>query len=139
MATGFLAHFVVDTKFDDLPASVVDAARLSFLDWLGSAYAGCSAEPSRIMSDLIWELGGTPEATVIGSGKRTSCLHAAMANAAFSHAVEMDDLDTSSIYHPAAPIMPAALAIAERHNKSGADFIRAIVLAYEASIRIGQA
>ncbi len=139
MVTDLLARFVVDTGFDELPASAVNSARLSFLDWLGSAYVGCSAEPSRIISSLIGELGGTPEATVIGHGRRNSCLYAAMANAAFSHVVEMDDLDTSSIYHPAAPIIPAALALAERHHKSGAEFIRAIVLAYETSIRIGQA
>ena len=139
MATDLLARFAVDTQFDDLPTSVVEAAKLCFLDWLGSTYAGYSAEPCQILRNLIWELGGTPEATVIGSGRRTSCLYAAMANAAFSHVVEMDDLDRESIYHPAAPIMPSALALAERNNKSGAEFIRAIVLAYEVSIRIGQA
>jgi len=139
MVTESLARFIVDTRFDDLPTSAVNAARLCFLDWLGSAYAGCSAEPCQILSHVIRELGGTPEATVIGSGRRTSCTHAAMANAAFSHAVEMDDLDRGSIYHPAAPIMPAALAIAERENKNGAEFVRAIILAYETSIRIGEA
>ncbi len=138
MPTGSLARFITTTHFGDLPESAIDSARFAFLDWLGSAFAGCTAEPSRIIADLVWEIGGVPESTVIGSQKRTSCVSAAMANAAFSHVVEMDDLDTVSIYHPAAPIMPAALAIAEREGKSGAEFIRAIVLAYEVSIRIGE-
>ena len=139
MTTALLARFVVDTHFHDLPTDVVEATKLYFLDWLGSAYAGSPSEPSRIMSNLVEELGGVPEATVISSRRRTSCLYAALANAASSHAVEMDDLDRRSIYHPAAPIMPAALAVAERQQKSGAEFIRAIVLGYEASIRIGEA
>ncbi len=139
MTTASLARFVVDTRFNDLPAEVVEATKLYFLDWLGSAYAGSSSEPGRIILNLVEELGGVPEATVIASRRRTSCLYAALANAAASHAVEMDDLDRRSIYHPAAPIMPAALAVAERQQQSGAEFVRAVVLGYEASIRIGEA
>ncbi|MDO8674234.1 MAG: MmgE/PrpD family protein [Dehalococcoidia bacterium] len=139
MPTATLANFVANTRYGDIPAGVIETAKNYFLDWLGSAYAGSGSKPASIMSDLVEELGGKPEATVIGSERRNTCLHAALVNGAASHVVEMDDLHKASIYHPAAPVMPAALAVAEREGKDGREFLRAVVLAYEASCRIGEA
>jgi 2-methylcitrate dehydratase PrpD len=44
-----------------------------------------------------------------------------------------------STLHAAAPIIPAALAVAEREGKSGKDFILAVVLGYDAALRVGEA
>ena len=67
------------------------------------------------------------------------CLLAALVNGASSHVVEMDDLHRESIFHPAAPIMPAVFALAERESSSGQDIILAISAGYEAGIRIAVA
>jgi 2-methylcitrate dehydratase PrpD len=139
MTTAALAHFVVNTRYADLPAETVEAARLCFLDWLGSAFAGSTAPPTRALTQLVEELGSAPQATLIPTGKRVSCLFAALVNAASSHVVEMDDLDKASIYHPGAVVIPAALALAEKLRARGTEFLRALVLGYEASIRIGEA
>lgn len=139
MITASLARFVVNTSFEDLPAEAVHAAQKCFLDWLGSAYAGSTTPPVQILCQLVKDTGGVPESTLIPSGERTSCLLASLVNAASSHVVEMDDLDKASIFHPAAPIIPAALALAEKHKSKGTELIRAIVLGYEAAIRIGEA
>ncbi|MDO8491664.1 MAG: MmgE/PrpD family protein, partial [Dehalococcoidia bacterium] len=137
--TETLARFVTGTSYQDLPLPVVAAARSCILDWLGSAYAGSQETPTKILLEIVEELGGSPEATLIPTVKRTSCLNAALVNAASTHAVEMDDLARASIYHPAAPIIPAALAAAERSHADGQEFICAVVLGYEASMRIGEA
>ena len=139
MPTATLASFIANTGYNDIPAEVIETAKNYFLDWLGSAYAGSDSKPARILRDVVEELGGKPEATVVGSEMRNTCLHAALVNGAASHVVEMDDLHKASIYHPAAPVMPAALAVAEREGKDGKEFLRAVVLAYEASCRIGEA
>ncbi|HEY8491891.1 MAG TPA: MmgE/PrpD family protein [Dehalococcoidia bacterium] len=139
MTTRALARFAAGTRVADVPPSVLRAARLSVLDWLGSCIAGAPSVPARILEETARELGGTPEATVIGSGLRTSAPLAALANAAASHVCEMDDLDRASIYHPAAPVVSAALAVAERQHAPGPELLRAVVLGYEVSIRIGEA
>jgi len=64
---------------------------------------------------------------------------AALANGASSHVVEMDDLHRESILHPAAAIIPAVLALAEREKASGADLLLAIAVGYEAAIRVAVA
>ena len=62
-----------------------------------------------------------------------------MVNGASSHVVEMDDVHRTSVLHPAASIIPAALAVAEREGSSGKQLIEAIVLGYEVGIRVGEA
>jgi 2-methylcitrate dehydratase PrpD len=64
---------------------------------------------------------------------------AALVNAAASHVVEMDDLHKGSILHPAAPVIPAALAMAEREGASGQELLTAIAVGYEVAVRVGEA
>ena len=56
-----------------------------------------------------------------------------------SHILELDDIHKGSTLHAAAPVIPAALAFAEREHADGRAFLRAVVLGYEAALRIGEA
>ena len=62
-----------------------------------------------------------------------------MANGVASHILELDDDHKGSTLHAAAPVIPAALAIAEREHASGRAFLIAVALGYEAALRIGEA
>ena len=132
-----LVNFIVETTYDDLPTEVIEHAKVCILDWIGAAVAGSLEPPSKIIASMIEEMGGREEATVIGMGFKTSCVNAALANGVLGHSVELDDIHEEAIIHPAAPVVPAALAVAERENRSGRDLIMAVVLGYEAAIRIG--
>jgi 2-methylcitrate dehydratase PrpD len=133
-----LADFVTTIQPADIPSSVIDVARDYVLDWLGSAVAGTVTDPGHILLDYAASQAGRG-ATVIGlDGQRNADL-AALVNGSLSHIVEMDDLHRASVLHPAAPVIPAALAVAERERRSGLDFVTALVLGYEVSIRIGEA
>jgi len=133
-----LSTFLVVTKSTDFPPSVVDDAKYYTLDWLGSAIAGTVTEPGRMLLAHARVQAGQG-ATVIGLGEQRNADLAALTNGGLSHIVEMDDLDRASVVHPAAPIIPAALAVAERERASGLDFLTAMVLGYEVAIRIGEA
>lgn len=139
VVTRDLARFIAKTSIERIPRDVVEHAKLCVLDWLGAALAG-SLEPStKIVVDLIRCFGGRPEATVIGSPIKTSCLFAALANGVMGHAIELDDIHAESVIHPAAPVVPAALACAERVDVGGGDLLLAVVLGYEVETRIGMA
>jgi 2-methylcitrate dehydratase PrpD len=133
-----LSTFLVATQSTDLPPSVVDHAKYYTLDWLGSAIAGTVTEPGRMLLAHARAQAGQG-ATVIGLGEQRNAGLAALTNGGLSHIVEMDDLDRASVVHPAAPILPAALAVAEREGATGLDFLTAVVLGYEVAIRIGEA
>jgi 2-methylcitrate dehydratase PrpD len=132
-----LADFVVNTCYDDLPEEVTEHAKVCILDWLGVALAGSLEPPAKIITSIIERIGEKQESTIVGTYIKTSCVNAALANGIFGHAVELDDIHEESIAHPAAPVLPAALAVAEHANISGKDFITSIVLGYDVEIRIG--
>jgi 2-methylcitrate dehydratase PrpD len=134
--SGQLGAFLARLSYRDLSQSQVSKLKIYFLDWLGSAIAGKGEKPVQIILDVIRDLGGTPESTIIASQSYGNCLLAALANGASSHVVEMDDLHRESILHPAAAIIPAVFALAEREKASGADLLLAIAVGYEAAIRV---
>ncbi|MPZ98129.1 MAG: MmgE/PrpD family protein [Dehalococcoidia bacterium] len=134
--TAALARFIATAR---VPADVRQTARRYVLDWLGSTIAGGELRPPSLVRDVVAELGGTPQATVLATGERTSAPLAALANASAAHVLEMDDLDRGSIFHPAAPVVAAALAVAEREHADGEALLDAVTIGYEAGIRVGEA
>src|SRR6185436_18263703 len=108
-----LADVLASTSFADLPESAVADARRAILDWLGSALAGALEPPARMAQRVTAGFGRSDEATVFAAG-RSSAPGAAFANGVASHILELDDVHKGSTLHAAAPIIPAALAVAER-------------------------
>src|SRR5262245_36005805 len=113
--TRALAEFLTDTGYGDLPPSVVDECYRATLDWLRSALAGAIEPPARIAQQVARSLGLADEATVLGAG-RSSAAAAALANGVASHILELDDVHKASTLHAAAPVISAALAVAEREH-----------------------
>ncbi len=137
-ATRELAEMLARTTYAGLPPDVVVHARRAVLDWLGSAWAGALEQPARIARQVVAGLGVSGEATVFASG-RASAAAAAFANGVASHILELDDVHKGSTLHAAAPVIPAALAVAEREGADGHSFLLAVTLGYEAALRIGEA
>ncbi len=126
------------TSIADLPASAIVDTHRSILDWLGSALAGALEPPARMAQRVVATFGASDEATVFAAG-RASAAGAALANGVASHILELDDIHKGSTIHGAAPIIPAALAVAEREHASGEAFLLAVTLGYESALRIGEA
>jgi 2-methylcitrate dehydratase PrpD len=133
-----LADFLASTTYADLPSQVVADAQRSILDWLGSAMAGALEPPARKAQRAAARFGKSDEATVFAGG-RSSAAGAALANGVASHILELDDIHKGSTVHAAAPVIPAALAVAERQHATGRDFVLAVTLGYEAALRVGEA
>jgi 2-methylcitrate dehydratase PrpD len=108
------------------------------LDWLGACMAGSFEVPARAMQKIVARFGISDEATVFGLG-RSSAAGAALANGVSSHVLELDDVHRGATLHAGAPIIPAALAAAEREHADGRTFLLAVALGYEAALRIGEA
>ena len=131
-----LGAYFSSLRYEDLPRSLIGKVKTYVLDWIGSAVAGAREMPTKIMLSIASELGKTTaESTIIPTGDGGTVLMAALINGASSHVKEMDDLHRPSIFHPAAPIMPAALAACEKVHGSGKDLIMAVLAGYEVGIR----
>ena len=124
MISSRLAGFIENICFERLSHAAVQAAKLAFLDWLGSAAAGGLQEPSQRMLAVLRNQGGAPQATLLATGEKTSCLSAALGNGLASHIVELDDVHRAAIIHAGAAVIPAALAVAEMTGAGAVSCLR---------------
>ncbi|HEY4909081.1 MAG TPA: MmgE/PrpD family protein, partial [Methylomirabilota bacterium] len=77
-ATSVLAEFVVKSRWEDCPATAVDAARRAILDCLGVMLAGSREPAARIVQQIAESEGGAPLATIVGTRRRTGAVWAAL-------------------------------------------------------------
>jgi len=139
------AHFIAEARWEDLPAAVQRKARMCFADSLGATFAGTLTRVGRISAGYAVEAWSGDQATVLRHepGRGLSGLRASMAGAAFANANAANglDLDDSARYaygHAGAQIIPAALAVAEALDRTGAELLTALVVGYEVAHRIGR-
>ena len=137
--TRTLARYVVDSKFEDVPASVRKEAIRSLLNWVGCAIGGCRHESVNRAMSAFQPFAGPRQAAVLGRTERTDILNAALLNGISSHVFDFDDTHLRTIIHPSGPVAAALLPLAEHHPCSGADLLHAFILGVEVECRIGNA
>ena len=125
------SKFAVGLKFDNLPKEVVDYTKRLVLDTLGCALGAYLGEPSKIVRRVLSEIGGTPECTIIGSGAKTSCPNATLANGMMSRYLDFNDTYIGRDYAHPSENMATALSVGERQHANGKEVMTAIVLGYE--------
>ena len=134
------ADCILGVRYDALPQAAIDIAKHVTLDGIAVMLAG-SAEPlgvGRISTEYVRQSGGTPEATVIAGGFKTSMGNAAYANGTMAHALDFDNT-FYPLNHPTSPTLPVVFAIGEARHLSGRAAIEALVTAFEVQARVRMA
>jgi 2-methylcitrate dehydratase PrpD len=131
------AEFAVAQREDALPDAVGHAAVRAIVDWFGATLAGAAMPPARILTAALADETGP--ARIVGGTASVRPRTAALVNGTAAHTAELDDIYRQGIYHPGAPTVAAALAVAEDRDASGADLVRAVTVGYEISDRIAAA
>ncbi|WP_267422935.1 MmgE/PrpD family protein [Methylobacterium sp. GC_Met_2] len=135
-----LADYAASEGERSLPADVLHHAKRALIDWFAALLPGAQLPPATLLAAaLADEFGTAGGAVVYGTGRRAPLRTAALINATASHSVEFDDIFRDAIYHPGCPVIGAALAAAQTVGADGAALLRAIVIGYEVSTRIGVA
>jgi 2-methylcitrate dehydratase PrpD len=129
-----LAEFVVGFDLGNVPADVIERARVAFIDTIGVAVAGSHEEVSHIVAEMVKADGSAPQCTVVGQSLRASPQLAALANGVAAHAMDYDFslLNGQSV----APVIPALLPLAEINNATPADVLGAFIIGCEVATRI---
>lgn len=92
-----LAAFVAGLRFSDVPAAVVEKAKICVLDALGCMLFGSTLPWTRRVAEMALEQGGAEQASLIGIGRRASVTQAVLVNATAGHAFELDDAHTHGL------------------------------------------
>lgn len=130
-----MAEFAINLKYEDIPPEAVKEAKRFLLDSMGCALAAVKNEDMQAMYRFTDKLGGTPEATVIGTGLRTNAPNAALMNCLLTRALDYNDIYWEQDPSHPSDIIGTALAAAEANSKSGRDALIAIMVAYELELR----
>ena len=133
--TGRLAHYMVEARDRSLPPNVAQEGKHHILDTLGAIVSGTRLKPGEMAIRYVRGQGGIAEAAVLATNIMASATNAALANGMCGHADETDDVELVTKTHPGCSVVAAALAMAEREGRSGAEFLRAVVLGYDVCCR----
>ncbi|MBI5647880.1 MAG: MmgE/PrpD family protein [Ignavibacteriae bacterium] len=131
-----MAEYAVGLKYEDLPADVVHEVKRYLYDSVGCAYGATGTRDVTMMKDVLLDMGGTPEATVLGFGHKLPAANTALLNALMIRSLDFNDIYWKEDPSHPSDIIPAALAAGERVGASMKDVITAIVLAYEFEQRL---
>lgn len=134
-----LAQFACETQLSAVPAHVVEHCKLIIADTLAVIAAGMQQTEMRAFAARHLAKAAPGVAWVIGTGKRTNPLDAALLNAAAGVWLELDEGHFYTNGHPGIHVIPAALAHAQEHALSGRELLLAVILGYEICGRIGGA
>ncbi|MGB9630276.1 MAG: MmgE/PrpD family protein, partial [Thermodesulfobacteriota bacterium] len=133
--TSILSRFTISTGYNDIPKDALHDAKRIILDNLGCALGGYTLDPSKNFIRTITKLGGTQESTILGDGSLIPSPLAAFVNAKLGNLMDMDDV-FYNIGHQSPVVFYPALAIAEKENVSGKDFLVAFTLGFDISSRV---
>lgn len=136
MLVNELGRFVSQTRYDTLPAEVIDAVKLRILDLIGAALVGFHLGNHESLLSIV---GGARAASVWGEGRKIALRDAVLVNSFLAHAAYLDDGSRYTGGHPSSVVIPSACAYAESCHASGGALVSAVAAGYEVFLRLGRA
>ena len=137
--TAALAHFVVDSQWEDFPSAVVREALRSILNFAGCAIGGSRSEAVNRSLRVFDRYSGPRIASVLGRSEKLDVFAAACLNAMSANVLTYDDTHVPTVMHPGSSVAPPLFALAGDHAVSGRAFLQAFILGVEVCCRIGRA
>jgi 2-methylcitrate dehydratase PrpD len=134
-----LASYQVRARAEAMAPETEHAAIRAVADWFAATYAGAAMPAPRLLAEALLDPAESGSARLVGTGRRVGYRTAALVNGTAAHTAELDDIYRDGLYHPGAPTIAAALALAERDGCSGAQFLRAVTAGYEVGGRVAAA
>lgn len=135
-ATEVFGRYAEEYRHTVLTDDVIHHAKRAVIDWYASLFPGLTADPLAQLEQVLAEDLDHGRAR-LGNGRSATARAAALYNGTAAHAAEVDDSFRDAMYHPGAATIAAALAASQDTGVTGLDFLRALVLGYEVSTRIG--
>jgi len=132
-----IAANVLGVSATTIPAEVVEHTKALILDSIGCALAAADEPVFARASQVLAQLGGSADCTVIGSSRRVNLPQAVLLNGILIRALDLNDayIGPGQMGHPSDNIA-VALSVGEKFRASGLSVIASIALGYEIYCRI---
>lgn len=133
--TDIVADYCAGFQYDSIPEDVLLKTKQVVFDTVGLLLGGAELEKGKYGIRLAQTWGNADECTIAGTDLRSSAFGAAYANGEIAHSLDSDILMAPA--HMAPYVIPAIMAVAEKHHLSGKDFLKGLVLAIDIASRVG--
>ncbi len=137
--TAHMSKWAAQLEYNQLGEQAVHEARRYLLDSLGCALGGYRQEDALHALAVLDEIASEGPATILGSGKKTDVVSAALANALMVRVMDYNDIYWQQDPSHPSDIIPAAMACAERQGSGGEELIVGIILGHEFEMRLCEA
>lgn len=136
LATEVFARHAARFRNEPLHEDVLHHAKRAVIDWYASLFSGLESPAVQALEGVLAD-DLAHDAARLARGRPATARAAALIHGTAAHAAEVDDSFRDAMLHPGAATIAAALAAAQVAGANGMDFLRAVVLGYEVSTRIG--
>src|SRR3954471_2878713 len=134
-----MSRWAANLKFENLSQDAIYQAKRFLLDSLGCALGGYQQHDVAIALEVLHEIAGRGDATVIGSGDKMDPVSASLANALMIRCMDYNDIYWKQDPSHPSDIFPAAIAGCERAKSDGKELIVGLVLGHEFEMRLCEA
>jgi 2-methylcitrate dehydratase len=129
-----LADWALSIRVEDIAEAALGRSKLLLLDTIGCCFSAEASETGRAVLNAVTSIGGQPQCSIIGTGRKAPFPDAVLANGVLLRTLDLNDYvveaDGTIGGHPSDNI-PVALAAGELFQRSGRDVLAAIVIGYE--------
>jgi 2-methylcitrate dehydratase PrpD len=128
-------------RYHDFPERSIKMAKMAIMDNVGNALGALATEVGSIFVSL-GQGSDNGCCTIWGTGRKTSAMEASLINASLAQVLDYDDtyeINSLAVSHPGPAVIAAALTVGEKASSSGQEVIKAVILGYEAAIRVAKA
>ena len=132
--TEMLSSFACSLTYDALTPQTIHQVKRVLVDTLACALGGYLSEPAEMVMNLAKTVTSTLPSRILGTEYSSSPDMAGFANSVMVRYLDYNDIAVGG--HPSDSI-PAALAMADYLKSDGRSLITSVVVAYEASRRVG--
>jgi len=130
-----LAEHVATLQYEQVPPELVELTKRCILDTLGVTIGASTMAPeARMTCEYVREMGGTPDASILGFGGKAPAALAAFVNGSLGHMLDYDDVGGG---HVSIATVPVAFAVAEKlGGVSGKELVTAIAAGADLMVRL---
>jgi 2-methylcitrate dehydratase PrpD len=134
-----LENFILNTRWEELPQAVRDRAVVCCIDLVGALVIGSRSRQFDTGVRLSRRIFSGGHVKAVGANEFFSFMGAATVMGHASNAFDIDDGHNIIRAHPGTSFIGGLMAAAFEKNVTYREFLTALVVSYEATIRMGRA
>ena len=135
-----IVRFITAADYARIPEEMRVLAKHAVIDTVGVAVCGWREPAVQIVKEVFAQPdAGSQQSSLWGEKSRLESHQAAAVNGTASHVLDFDDATVGIPCHPSAPVLAAAIPLAEKLGSSGEELITAYAVGTEVLIQIGMA